>query len=96
MKILLCAFLNAHLGFTDCRECRCVYYVLCSVQKYHQNNTSPEAEDVWLQTYYFKNYILCFYLTGCDIGNDSSKRKESQEMCSERSSSSERSGDLSR
>ncbi|XP_068531263.1 centrosomal protein kizuna isoform X1 [Anas acuta] len=33
---------------------------------------------------------------GCDIGNDSSKRKESQEMCSERSSSSERSGDLSR
>uniref|UniRef100_A0A493T2M8 Centrosomal protein kizuna n=1 Tax=Anas platyrhynchos platyrhynchos TaxID=8840 RepID=A0A493T2M8_ANAPP len=32
---------------------------------------------------------------GCDIGNDSSKRKESQEMCSERSSSSERSGDLS-
>ncbi|XP_035176915.1 centrosomal protein kizuna isoform X2 [Oxyura jamaicensis] len=32
---------------------------------------------------------------GCDIGNDSSKTK-SQEMCSERSSSSERSGDLSR
>ncbi|NXI73266.1 KIZ protein, partial [Anseranas semipalmata] len=33
---------------------------------------------------------------GCDIGNNSSKTKESQEMCSERSSSSERSGDLSR
>lgn len=33
---------------------------------------------------------------GCDIGNDSSKTKESQEICSERSSSSERSGDLSR
>ncbi|XP_066849558.1 centrosomal protein kizuna isoform X6 [Anser cygnoides] len=35
-------------------------------------------------------------ITGCDIGNDSSKTKESQEICSERSSSSERSGDLSR
>ncbi|XP_040410236.1 centrosomal protein kizuna isoform X5 [Cygnus olor] len=33
---------------------------------------------------------------GCGIGNDSSKTKESQEICSESSSSSERSGDLSR
>ncbi|XP_040410234.1 centrosomal protein kizuna isoform X3 [Cygnus olor] len=35
-------------------------------------------------------------ITGCGIGNDSSKTKESQEICSESSSSSERSGDLSR
>lgn len=33
---------------------------------------------------------------GCVIGNNGSEVKESQEMCSERSSSSERSGDLSR
>ncbi|XP_072188374.1 centrosomal protein kizuna [Excalfactoria chinensis] len=33
---------------------------------------------------------------GCVIGNNGSEAKESQEMCSERSSSSERSGDLSR
>ncbi|XP_031459219.1 centrosomal protein kizuna isoform X2 [Phasianus colchicus] len=35
-------------------------------------------------------------ITGCVIGNNGSEAKESQEMCSERSSSSERSGDLSR
>ncbi|NXJ12210.1 KIZ protein, partial [Odontophorus gujanensis] len=33
---------------------------------------------------------------GCVTGNNSSKAKENQELCSERSSSSERSGDLSR
>lgn len=86
-----------------CKMCRCfffsfflyVHFAACRKIPSEFTLTENSSCDVFRSA--VRTFILCvFHLAGCVIGNNGSEVKESQEMCSERSSSSERSGDLSR